>query len=137
MSDVTQILQQIESGDPAAAGHLLPLVYQALRTLATRRLAQENRARVLDSAELVHEAYSRLIGTEPQTHWESGLATPRRPPAPHRASLLIVASRLLEPYLERRYECADLIRAGRHLEIPATVRYFVQRGPTCDGTPLI
>ena len=27
MSDVTQILQQIESGDPSAAAELLPLVY--------------------------------------------------------------------------------------------------------------
>ena len=30
MSDVTQILQQIETGDPSAAEHLLPPVYDAL-----------------------------------------------------------------------------------------------------------
>jgi RNA polymerase sigma factor (TIGR02999 family) len=70
MSQVTQILQQIEQGDPSAAEKLLPLVYQALRTLAARRLAQEHRALALDSAELVHEAYLRLIGTDAQTHWE-------------------------------------------------------------------
>lgn len=69
-SDVTQILQQIEAGDPSAAEKLLPLVYQALRTLAARRLAQEHRAHTLDSAELVHEAYLRLVGTDAQTHWE-------------------------------------------------------------------
>jgi len=35
MSDVTQILSQIESGDPAAAELRLPLVYEELRKLAT------------------------------------------------------------------------------------------------------
>ena len=34
MSDVTQILRQIESGDPSAADQLLPLVYDELRRLA-------------------------------------------------------------------------------------------------------
>ena len=32
MSDVTQILSQIESGDPSAAEQLLPLVYEELRS---------------------------------------------------------------------------------------------------------
>ena len=34
MHDVTQILSQIESGDPLAAERLLPLVYDELRKLA-------------------------------------------------------------------------------------------------------
>ena len=34
MTDVTQILSQIESGDPSAAEQLLPLVYDELRKLA-------------------------------------------------------------------------------------------------------
>jgi hypothetical protein len=34
MSDVTQILSQIEQGDPSAAEQLLPLVYNELRKLA-------------------------------------------------------------------------------------------------------
>jgi hypothetical protein len=41
MTDVTQILSQIESGDPSAADQLLPLVYEELRKLAAARLAQE------------------------------------------------------------------------------------------------
>ena len=40
-SDVTRILSQIESGDPAAAEQLLPLVYNELRKLAAAKLAQE------------------------------------------------------------------------------------------------
>ena len=42
MTDVTQILSQIESGDPAAAEELLPLVYDELRKLAAAKLAGEN-----------------------------------------------------------------------------------------------
>jgi hypothetical protein len=41
-SNVTMILQQIEHGVPAAAGELLPLVYEELRKLAAARLAAEN-----------------------------------------------------------------------------------------------
>jgi hypothetical protein len=39
MTDVTQILSQIEDGDPSAAEQLLPLVYDELRKLAEARLA--------------------------------------------------------------------------------------------------
>jgi hypothetical protein len=42
MTDVTQILSQIEFGDPSAAEKLLPLVYEELRKLAAARLAQED-----------------------------------------------------------------------------------------------
>jgi hypothetical protein len=40
-TDVTQILAQIEHGDPGAAEQLLPLVYDELRKLAAARLANE------------------------------------------------------------------------------------------------
>jgi hypothetical protein len=41
MSDVTQILGAIESGDAHAAGQLLPLVYGELRKLAAANFAHE------------------------------------------------------------------------------------------------
>jgi len=41
MNDVTQILSRIEAGDPSAVEHLLPLVYEELRTLAAQKRAQE------------------------------------------------------------------------------------------------
>ncbi|HEX5104970.1 MAG TPA: ECF-type sigma factor [Pirellulaceae bacterium] len=41
MSDVTQILAQIESGDSSAADKLLPLVYHELRTLVAAMPVQE------------------------------------------------------------------------------------------------
>ena len=40
MHDVTQILSQIESGNPAAVEQLLPMVYDELRKLATAKLAR-------------------------------------------------------------------------------------------------
>ena len=47
MSDVTQILSRIESGDPSAAEQLLPLVYDELRKLAAQKLAHEKPGQTL------------------------------------------------------------------------------------------
>jgi hypothetical protein len=49
MSGVTEILSQIESGDPAAAEQLLPLVYDELRKLAAARLAHEKPGQTLQA----------------------------------------------------------------------------------------
>ena len=62
MSDVTRILAQIDSGDPAAAAQLLPLVYDELRKLAAARLAREKPGQTLQATALVHEAYLQLVG---------------------------------------------------------------------------
>jgi RNA polymerase sigma factor (TIGR02999 family) len=62
MADVTQILSRIGSGDPSACEQLLPLVYDELRKLAARRLAQEKPGQTLQATALVHEAYLRLVG---------------------------------------------------------------------------
>jgi RNA polymerase sigma factor (TIGR02999 family) len=64
MADVTQILSQIESGDPTAAEQLLPLVYEELRKLAAHRLANEKPGQTLQATALVHEAYLKLVGSE-------------------------------------------------------------------------
>ena len=70
MSDVTRILNAIEGGDPKAADELLPLVYEELRLLAARKMAQEKPGQTLQATALVHEAYIRLVGDEPQ-NWDS------------------------------------------------------------------
>jgi RNA polymerase sigma factor (TIGR02999 family) len=71
MSDVTQILSQLESGDPTAAEQLLPLVYEELRQLAAARLAQERPGQTLQATALVHEAYIRLVDVAKVQHWNS------------------------------------------------------------------
>src|SRR5262249_49074847 len=62
MTAVTRILSAIEHGDPRAAEQLLPLVYDELRRLAARTLAQEKPGQTLQATALVHEAYVRLVG---------------------------------------------------------------------------
>lgn len=70
MSDVTEILSRLESGDPAAGADLLPLVYDELRRLAARQLAQEKPGQTLQATALVHEAYLRLVGNEGGPQWK-------------------------------------------------------------------
>jgi len=71
MADVTQILSQIDEGDPAAAEQLLPLVYDELRQLATARLANEKAGQTLQATCLVHEAYIRLVDGQQSKNWHS------------------------------------------------------------------
>ena len=66
MSEVTQVLDAIEQGEPHAAARLLPLVYEELRKLAAQKLAQEKPGQTLQPTALVHEAYLRLVGTDPK-----------------------------------------------------------------------
>jgi len=70
MGQVTQILNAIERGDPRAADELLPVVYQELRQLAAQKLSREPSGQTLQATALVHEAYIRLVGDEPQV-WNS------------------------------------------------------------------
>ena len=75
MNEVTTILSAVEKGDPHAADQLLPLVYDELRKLAAQKLAQEKPGQTLQATALVHEAYVRLLGNEPDAqareNWES------------------------------------------------------------------
>ena len=71
MSDVTQILSQIEDGDGQAAEKLLPLVYDELRRLAAEKMAQEKPGQTLQATALVHEAYIRLVDVDKAQHWNS------------------------------------------------------------------
>src|ERR1043165_9796722 len=70
MNDVTRILSAIEHGEPEAAEQLLPLVYDELRVLAARRLAQEKPGQTLQATALVHEAYLRLVGDQLDRPWD-------------------------------------------------------------------
>jgi RNA polymerase sigma factor (TIGR02999 family) len=71
MSDVTQILSRIESGDASAAEQLLPLVYEELRRLAAQRLSHEKPGQTLEATALVHEAFLRLVDGGASQQWDS------------------------------------------------------------------
>ncbi len=71
MADVTQILNQIEQGEKRATEQLLPLVYDELRKLAARHMAEERRDHTLQATALVHEAYVRLVDVNVAQQWNS------------------------------------------------------------------
>jgi RNA polymerase sigma factor (TIGR02999 family) len=71
MTDVTDILDQIENGDPSAAERLLPLVYEELHKLASARMTHEKPGQTLQATALVHEAYLRLVDGKQAQHWNS------------------------------------------------------------------
>jgi RNA polymerase sigma factor (TIGR02999 family) len=71
MSDLTQIISRLESGESSAAEELLPLVYDELRRMAKVRLAEEKAGQTLQATALVHEAYLRLVDQEGVKRWDS------------------------------------------------------------------
>lgn len=71
MSEVTQILWKIESGDQKVSEELLPLVYDELRKLAAARMVTERPDHTLSATALVHEAYVRLVDAETVKKWDS------------------------------------------------------------------
>ena len=72
MSDVTQILQELQRDDRGdVAEKLLPLVYAELRKLAAQRMATERPDHTLEATALVHEAYLRLVDVDKVQNWNS------------------------------------------------------------------
>jgi RNA polymerase sigma factor (TIGR02999 family) len=67
MSDVTQILEQVNAGHVEARQQLFEAVYQELRQMAAAQLAHEKPGQTLQPTALVHEAYVRLVGNQPCT----------------------------------------------------------------------
>ncbi len=59
---VTVVLQAVADGDEQAAGELLPLVYEELRSLARSRMGHLAPGQTLQPTALVHEAYLRVVG---------------------------------------------------------------------------
>jgi RNA polymerase sigma factor (TIGR02999 family) len=70
MSEITQVLERIQKGEPSAAEALLPLVYEELRKLAAQKMAQEKPGQTLQATALVHEAYLRLVDVEQRQRWD-------------------------------------------------------------------
>lgn len=93
-SEVTTLLRRWSAGDESARDQLMPLVYDGLRELAHRRLGGAPFETSLDTTELVHEAYLRLVDS-------------RRVDLPDRANFLALASDVMRNLL------VDRVRARR------------------------
>jgi RNA polymerase sigma factor (TIGR02999 family) len=57
---VTALLGALRGGEAEALDHLMPLVYEELRSMAHRKLRYERADHTLNTTALVHEAYLRL-----------------------------------------------------------------------------
>lgn len=61
--DITVLLARAKEGDDSARCQLLTVVYGELRKQAARQLRGERANHTLQTTELVHEAYLRLVGS--------------------------------------------------------------------------
>jgi len=68
--DVTQLLQAWSHGEASALEKLLPLVYGDLRRRARRYMGRERQGHSLETTDLIHEAYLRLVASKP-VDWRS------------------------------------------------------------------
>jgi RNA polymerase sigma-70 factor (ECF subfamily) len=59
--EITRLLGAFKSGDPSAESRLMELTYRELRKIAAGHLRRERSGRSLQTADLVHEAYLRLV----------------------------------------------------------------------------
>ena len=67
---VTRLINAAGAGDARAAADLLPLVYDQLRALASRRMRAERPDQTLQATALVHEAYLRLVDADVVRNWD-------------------------------------------------------------------
>jgi len=98
-SEVTGLLQRWSAGDEGARDQLIPLVYDGLRELAHRRLGGAPFESSLDTTELVHEVYLRLVDA-------------RRVDVPERASFLALASEVMRNLLVDRARARFAAKRG-------------------------
>lgn len=67
---ITQLLSDLNAGDPKAYDRLVPLIYEELRVIAKRYRASEHNADTLNTTALVHEAFLKLTGQR-EVSWKN------------------------------------------------------------------
>lgn len=67
---VTEMLVAWSNGNKDALGQLMPLVYDELQVIASRHLRQESAGNTLQTTDLVHEAYLKLVD-QTRVHWHN------------------------------------------------------------------
>jgi RNA polymerase sigma factor (TIGR02999 family) len=106
--EVTKLLQAWSDGDQSSLDKLLPLVYRELRRLARRYLSKERPGQTLQTTDLVHEAYLRLVGQN-RVHWQN------------RAHFFGIAAQLMRRILVDRARRRLTVKGGggaRMLQLP-------------------
>jgi RNA polymerase sigma-70 factor, ECF subfamily len=100
-SDTTELLRAWADGDSQALQQLTPRVYRELRRVAAHLLQNERPGYSLQSSDLVHEVYLRLVNAQ-DVDWQ------------HRAHFFAVAATLMRRILlDRARRKAAAKRAGK------------------------
>jgi RNA polymerase sigma-70 factor, ECF subfamily len=116
-SDTTQLLRAWADGDSQALGQLTPRVYRELCRVAGRLLQNERPGYSLQSSDLVHEVYLRLVNAR-DVDWQ------------HRAHFFAVAATLMRRILlDRARRKAAAKRGGRAQALDITNTLDVARTP--------
>lgn len=68
--NITLLLESCVRGNKNAVNELLPIVYNELRRISSRYLHDEYRNNTLQTTELVHEAYIKLVGGQ-EINWQN------------------------------------------------------------------
>ncbi len=63
-NELTLLLSEVSKGNKTVINKIFPIVYNELRRIASRYLYEEYGERTLQTTELVHEAYLKIIGSE-------------------------------------------------------------------------
>jgi RNA polymerase sigma factor (TIGR02999 family) len=117
--NVTQLLLAWGQGDEAARDRLIPLVYDALRRIARRRLRGEPAGHGIETGSLINEAYLKLV--EQSVSWQS------------RAHFFGIATRLMRQLLVDRARARQrLKRGGDRQQISLTDAAEVAQEQTLD-----
>lgn len=68
--NITLLLEDCANGNKNAVNELLPLVYHELKRISSKYLNDEYRNHTLQTTELVHEAYIKLVGGQ-EINWQN------------------------------------------------------------------
>jgi RNA polymerase sigma factor (TIGR02999 family) len=105
-TETTQLLRAWTAGDPDALKRLTPRVYRELRRMAAHFLRNEQPGRSMQSVDLVHEVYLRLVEIQ-QVDWQ------------HRAHFFAVSATMMRRILLDRARRRLADKRGGKLQVLA------------------
>ena len=119
-AEITQLLQQLNAGDKAAKDKLFECVYHELRRQASAYLRHERSGHTLQTTDLVHEAYFKLVDAA-RVEWQD------------RSHFLSIASRAMRQVVidhARRHASAKRGGEQRRVDLDAVQIAVVERAGT-------
>lgn len=118
--NVTTLLNAWGGGDKAAFDRLVPVVYEELRRQASRYLRREGPGQTLQTTDLIHEAYIRLVDQKNE-HWQN------------RAQFFGIAAQLMRRILVDRARARHRAkRGGADLRISLDEGMAIANSPDVD-----